>query len=88
MPHSVVKTEWDEHLWEEAKRIVQRQYGLTEADGEAYWRLVMGIFKRMHGKKAKQRLLRELVKELTQTLIELKTLIKHNLNCSARSSSS
>ena len=63
MPHPVVRTERDEYLWERAKEIVRRQYKLTEEDGEKFWRLVMGIYKRMK-RMSKAKRLRLLVKGL------------------------
>jgi len=63
MPHPVVRTERDEYLWERAKEIVRRQYKLTEEDGERFWRLVMGIYKRMK-RMSKAKRLRLLVKGL------------------------
>ena len=63
MPHPVVRTEQDEYLWERAKEIVRRQYKLTEEDGERFWRLVMGIYKRMK-RMSKEKRLKLLVKGL------------------------
>lgn len=46
MPVNVVKTPEDERLWEKAK-------GRAKEEGqEDNWAYVMGIFKRMKGKKA------------------------------------
>ncbi len=53
MPAPVVKTPRDEKLWGEARRRVREEYGLTEQDGDRYWRLVMGIFRRMKGLRKK-----------------------------------
>jgi hypothetical protein len=51
MPHGVVKTERDERLWEKAKGRVREQYPDVAEDSDRFWRLVMGIFKRMTGRK-------------------------------------
>lgn len=50
MPATVVKTERDERLWAKAKARVAEQYGLSEGDGDRYWRLVNGVYSRMKGK--------------------------------------
>ena len=44
-----VKTERDEHLWEKAKEIVKKQYGKTEEDGDEFWALVTGVYKKAGG---------------------------------------
>jgi hypothetical protein len=45
-----VRTEKDEKLWEKAKEIVKKQYGKTEADGDEFWALVTGVYKRAGGR--------------------------------------
>lgn len=40
----------DEDKWEKAKEIVKKQYGVSEEDGEQFYRLVMGVYKRMKGR--------------------------------------
>ena len=64
MPHPLVQTERDEYLWQRAKEIVTQQYGLTEEDGDRYWRLVMGIFLRMKRLRKRARALNLLIKEV------------------------
>jgi hypothetical protein len=64
MPHPLVRTERDEHLWQRAKEIVTQEYGLTEEDGDRYWRLVMGIFLRMKRLRKRARALNLLIKEV------------------------
>jgi hypothetical protein len=64
MPHPLVRTERDEYLWQRAKEIVTQEYGLTEEDGDRYWRLVMGIFLRMKRLRKRARALKVLVKEV------------------------
>jgi len=51
---SFVKTEKDEELWNKAKEIVQKEYNKSESDGDDYWRLVTGIYKRMVGGHAEK----------------------------------
>lgn len=51
MPAAVVKTERDERLWDQAKALVREQYADVGADTEQFWRLVMGVYQRMHGEK-------------------------------------
>jgi hypothetical protein len=64
MPHPLVRTERDEHLWQRAKEIVTQEYGLTEEDGDRYWRLVMGIFLRMKRLRKRAHTLKVLIKEV------------------------
>jgi hypothetical protein len=64
MPHPLVRTERDEYLWQRAKEIVTQEYGLTEEDGDRYWRLVMGIFLRMKRLRKRVRTLKVLIKEV------------------------
>ncbi|HVN63201.1 MAG TPA: hypothetical protein VMT58_01080 [Candidatus Binataceae bacterium] len=45
MPVNVVRTPQDELAWERAKQIVRAEY--PYARGAQYYRLVMGIFKKM-----------------------------------------
>jgi len=45
MPVSVVHTLEDEEAWERAKEIAANEY--PEATGSNYWRIVMGIYKKM-----------------------------------------
>jgi hypothetical protein len=45
MPVSVVHTSEDEEAWERAKEIVANEY--PDATGPNYWRIVMGIYKKM-----------------------------------------
>lgn len=45
MPVGVVRTPEDEELWERAKQIASARY--PEATGSRYYRIVMGIYKRM-----------------------------------------
>ncbi|HUO06273.1 MAG TPA: hypothetical protein VMU16_13835 [Candidatus Binataceae bacterium] len=45
MPVNVVRTPEDEAAWERAKEIVRAEY--PDAHGERFYRLVMGIFKKM-----------------------------------------
>jgi hypothetical protein len=45
MPVSVVHTLEDEEAWERAKEIAANEY--PDATGSNYWRIVMGIYKKM-----------------------------------------
>jgi len=38
-----------EKRWEKAKKIAEEQAGLSEADGEDYWKYVVGVFKKSMG---------------------------------------
>ena len=42
-----IKTKREEELWARAKRIVTKEYKLTEGDGDKFWRLVNGIYQHM-----------------------------------------
>ena len=44
----------DEELWERAKKIVKKQYKLSEKDGDKFWKLVMGVYKQGGGKMKKK----------------------------------
>jgi hypothetical protein len=74
MPHPLVQTERDEHLWQRAKEIVTQEYGLTEEDGERYWRLVMGIFLRMKRLRKRARTLKLLAKEVRRLADAIKVV--------------
>ena len=76
MPHPLVRTERDEHLWQRAKEIVTQQYGLTEEDGDQYWRLVMGIFLRMKRLRKRARNLKLLVKEVRRLVDAIKVVVE------------
>ena len=76
MPHPLVRTERDEHLWERAKEIVTQEYGLTEEDGDRYWRLVMGIFLRMKRLRKRARNLKLLVKEVRRLVDAIKVVVE------------
>ena len=39
----------DEEKWTKAKKIVKKQYNKTEADGDEFWELVMGVYKQARG---------------------------------------
>jgi len=45
MPVAVVKTVEEEELWERAKEIARERY--PYAEGSRFWRIVMGIYKKM-----------------------------------------
>ena len=45
MPINVVHTTEEEEAWERAKEIAANEY--PEATGSNYWRIVMGIFKKI-----------------------------------------
>lgn len=45
MPHWVQ----DEDKWEKAKEVVKDQYGKDEDDGDDFWKLVTGVYKKMGG---------------------------------------
>ena len=45
MPVSVVHTLEDEEAWERAKDIAANEY--PQATGSYYWRILMGIYKKM-----------------------------------------
>jgi hypothetical protein len=45
MPVSVVHTPEDEEAWERSKDIAANEY--PEATGSNYWRIVMGIYKKI-----------------------------------------
>lgn len=46
---SFIKTDRDETLWAKAKEIAHKEYGKTEADGDDFYRIVTGIYKKMKG---------------------------------------
>ena len=75
MPHPLVQTERDEYLWRRAKEIVTQQYGLTEEDGDRYWRLVMGIFLRMKRLRKRVRTLKVLTKEVRRLAKTIKDVV-------------
>jgi len=54
----------DEDKWNKAKEIVHKEYGKTESDGDHYWELVMGVYKKAGGtiKKSEPELLIDIVK--------------------------
>jgi len=52
MPTNVVKTAREEHLWDKAKQIVRKQYTKVKEGSDRFYRLVMGIFKKMKGEKS------------------------------------
>jgi len=39
----------DEEKWEKAKDAVIKEYHMSEKNGDQYWRLVMGVYKKMKG---------------------------------------
>jgi hypothetical protein len=45
MPVNVVRTPEEEEAWERAKEIARAEY--PEAEGERFYRIVMGIYKKM-----------------------------------------
>jgi hypothetical protein len=45
MPVGVVRTRADELAWEQAKELARREY--PDATGSDFYRIVMGIYKRM-----------------------------------------
>ncbi|HVN29826.1 MAG TPA: hypothetical protein VMT64_15125 [Candidatus Binataceae bacterium] len=45
MPVNVVHTPQEEEAWERAKEIAANEY--PEASGPDYWRIVMGIYKKI-----------------------------------------
>jgi hypothetical protein len=45
MPVNVVRTPEEEQAWERAKEIARAEY--PDAEGERFYRIVMGIYKRM-----------------------------------------
>jgi len=51
MPTNVVKTERDEHLWNKAKAIVKKSYPNIREDSPRFYKLTMGIYQKMRGKK-------------------------------------
>lgn len=60
MPNNMLKSIADkngismdkaEKLWNQAKAIVTKEYGKREKDGDAYWKLVVGVVKKMAGVK-------------------------------------
>jgi hypothetical protein len=76
MPHPLVQAEQDEHLWQRAKEIATQEYGLTEEDGDQYWRLVMGIFLRMKRLRKRARNLKLLVKEVRRLADAIKVVVE------------
>jgi hypothetical protein len=76
MPHPLVQAEQDEHLWQRAKEVVAQEYGLTEEDGDQYWRLVMGIFLRMKRLRKRARNLNLLVKEVRRLVDAIKVVVE------------
>ena len=51
MPSNVVKTPAEEEAWEKAKEIVRKQYPNVKEGTPKFYRLVMGIFQRITGKR-------------------------------------
>jgi len=51
MPSNVVKTQAEEEAWEKAKEIVRKQYPNVKEGTPKFYRLVMGIFQRITGKR-------------------------------------
>jgi hypothetical protein len=49
MPKGVIKTAKDESRWSRAKELAENQY--PDASGPKFWKIVMGIFKKMKGMK-------------------------------------
>lgn len=49
----------DEEKWTKAKEIVEKEYKLTEKDGDKYWKLVVGVYKKMKGQIGSTRLKRK-----------------------------
>ena len=45
MPVNVVRTPYEEELWERAKERAAEEY--PDAEGDRYWRIVMAIYKKM-----------------------------------------
>ena len=45
MPVNVVRTPEQEQVWERAKEIARAEY--PDAEGERFYRIVMGIYKKM-----------------------------------------
>lgn len=70
MPNFVL----DDDLWEKAKKIVRKEYGLSEKDGEEFWKLVTGVYKQGGGrmKKPKTKKSVELVIDLRKSADDLK----------------
>lgn len=46
----------DENKWAKAREIVEKEYKLTEKDGDKYWKLVTGVYKKMDGEIGNTRL--------------------------------
>lgn len=40
----------DKDKWEKAKEIVKKEYSLSEEDGDRFWALVTGVYKKMGGR--------------------------------------
>jgi len=54
MPVNVVKTKRDERLWAEAKAAVRKEYPDIAEGEDRFYKLVMGIYKGMRGKRLKK----------------------------------
>jgi hypothetical protein len=68
VPAGLVKTARDERLWEKAKSRVAEEYGLSEADGDRYWRLVNGIYQAMRGRRKLRKALRSALRPLVEAV--------------------
>ena len=53
MPTNVVKTPIQEQAWERAKQIVNKQYPDITSQDPRYYKLVMGIYERIVGRRPK-----------------------------------
>jgi hypothetical protein len=52
MPTNFVKGKKNEELWVKAKKIVEKEYKLTEKDGDKFFALVTGVYKKSGGEIA------------------------------------
>jgi hypothetical protein len=48
-----VKGDKNEELWAKAQTIVKNEYSLTEKDGDKFWKLVVGVYKKSGGEVVK-----------------------------------
>lgn len=51
MPTGIVQTPEDERLWKKAKALARKEYPNVKEGTRRWYKIVMGIFKRMKGGK-------------------------------------
>lgn len=56
-----------EELWDKAKKVAKKEFGVTKADGEKFYKITMGVLKKWLGVKKKA----ESVQEIKERLIRI-----------------